>query len=529
MPFVRLAALAVVALSLGLWQTGGTFAQGNAQTYTVYTADGRRSLPYRTANGPDLIALEPLANLFNLSVAEDSLVGGLVLRGRGQTILLIPGQSFASVGPGRIVSLPSPLVRERNTWYVPVDFIPQVLGPSLNVRIDLRRPARVLLVGDVRLPRVTGRFDRAGANARLVFEVQPAAPHQVTRQGSRITVRFDAVALEFTPVTGLVKDFVTGVRADGTSLLIDLGPSTTGFRATDVDATHLAIDLVAPASQAPPAPPPAPAPTPAPVPTPMPTPQPAAPDGPPAGPAAPALPAPPVIDTTPGALRTIVLDPGHGGTDLGVTGPGGTIEKNYVLLFARRLKSAIEARLGVRVLLTRDDDENVPADRRASIANNNKADLFISIHANASVRQTVTGAQVLSLKLDDYSARTPAAGSSDLPVAFLSGGTRPIDFLPWDLAQIGFTQPSAVVATLLERNLRRASVPLAPRPSVQLPLRPLVGASMPAVLIEVGFLSNPDEEKALNSADRMQRTIDAILNTLADVRGGVPDTAGTPQ
>jgi N-acetylmuramoyl-L-alanine amidase len=103
-----------------------------------------------------------------------------------------------------------------------------------------------------------------------------------------------------------------------------------------------------------------------------------------------------------GSLRTVVIDPGHGGDDAGVKGAKGTVEKDYVLQLARRLKGTIEGRLGLRVLLTRDADENVPVDRRIALANNNKADLFVSLHANASVRASLQGAQVISLRAQDY-------------------------------------------------------------------------------------------------------------------------------
>ena len=137
-------------------------------------------------------------------------------------------------------------------------------------------------------------------------------------------------------------------------------------------------------------------------------------------------------------IRTVVIDPGHGGDDDGATGAGGTKEKDLTLQIARRLKAAIESRLGLRVLLTRDSDEDVPLDRRTALANNNKADLFLSLHANASVRPVVRGAQVLSLSLEDYpaAARRPIHAATSVPV--VGGGTRNIEPVPWDLAQLPF-------------------------------------------------------------------------------------------
>lgn len=487
----------------------GLAAQSRSDSYTVYTAEGRRSLPFRSGHDTDMVPIDQVVKLFGLSLTEDSLAGGFVLRGRGQTVLLLSGQALASVGPGRIVTLPAPFERQRNVWQVPVEFIRLVVGPAFDVRVDVRRASRVVLVGDVRLPQIAGHFERQGANARLVFDIQPAAPHRVTRRENRVTIQFDAIALDVTPVAGVAKEFATAVRVEKTAVHIDLGPATSSYRATDLDATHLAIDFLAP----PPPPPPPP--------VAQQTASPAEAADPAANPPAPAN--RPLIDPTPGRLRTIALDPGHGGEDVGVTGPGGTTEKDYVLQFARRLKATIEGRLGIRVILTREGDTAVPVDRRASIANNNKADVLISLHANGSRRAGVAGVHVLSLRLDDYGGRRGAAGGGEIPVAFVGGGTRQIDLLPWDLAQVGFTKPSAVIAGLLHEHLVENEIPVFRRPTSQLPLRPLVGASMPAILVELGFLTNPGDEKGLKTPARSQRTIEAIMSTLADIKDGVPN------
>src|SRR5262249_29854129 len=109
---------------------------------------------------------------------------------------------------------------------------------------------------------------------------------------------------------------------------------------------------------------------------------------------------PPLLELNPtGGIRTVVIDAGHGGDEDGAHGPSGTLEKNVTLSVARRLKSALEGRLGVRVILTRDGDVTVDLDQRAALANNNKADLFVSLHANASVRTSATGAEVFYLSL----------------------------------------------------------------------------------------------------------------------------------
>jgi N-acetylmuramoyl-L-alanine amidase len=222
-----------------------------------------------------------------------------------------------------------------------------------------------------------------------------------------------------------------------------------------------------------------------------------------------------------------VIDPGHGGADEGARGPGGAKEKDITLQMARRVKAAIESRIGLRVLLTRDTDEAVALDRRASVANNNKADLFFSLHVNAAIRSETRGADVLSLSVTDYQARSGVGETRDLPVPVAGGGTRSVDFVPWDLAQLPFAQKSAALASVLVRQLGARGVTLHAIEAARLPLRPLVGANMPAVLVEMGFLTNAADEKALAGAELSGDIVDAIVSTIDEVRrGGFPGSGG---
>jgi N-acetylmuramoyl-L-alanine amidase len=226
-----------------------------------------------------------------------------------------------------------------------------------------------------------------------------------------------------------------------------------------------------------------------------------------------------VFETPQARLRTIVLDPGHGGTEDGAKGPGGTLEKDVVLAVARQLKGLLEQRLGVRVLLTRDGDETVPLDARGAFANNNKADLFVSLHANASVRAGVAGAEVFYLSLDEYGPEgRRIAEAEGAAITTLGGGTRTIDMILWDMAQMQHIDASAHFATLIERALRER-VPMSARAIQQAPFRVLVGANMPAVLVEMGFITNPDEEKLLTSPAHQQRIVQALYASIVEFRG----------
>jgi N-acetylmuramoyl-L-alanine amidase len=483
----------------------------SALPYTVVTRDARRPLATRVLGGQEMFALDDLARLFNLVVREDAAAGGITITSGTQSVVLSQQQPLASVA-GRMISLPAAAARDGRSWYVPVDFVSRALAPIHSTKIELRKPSRLLLVGDIRMPRVAARVEPLGSLTRVTLEVAPPTPHTITQDQQRLVVRFDADALDAPDLRATTTtDTLQNVRTGDTpqTVAIDLGPRFASFRAADqtgpAGSTRIVIDLVAQTETAPPpgATPPGTAPAPAPT--------------------APA-PEAPLLDLPPaGGLRTIVIDAGHGGDDTGARGAQGTVEKNVTLSVARRLKASVESRLGVRVLLTRDGDQTVASDQRAALANNNKADLFISLHANASVRPNVAGLEVFYLNLAGYGdeAQRAASGRADaLPV--VGGGSREIEITPWEMAQARHIDHSAAFARAIEASLRDR-VPMSPRALQQAPLRVLVGANMPAVLVEMGFLTNPQEEQQLAGDERqnviVQALVDGILRYRAASQG----------
>jgi N-acetylmuramoyl-L-alanine amidase len=471
--------------------------------YTVFSREGRRPLATRTISGQEMFSLDDLSRFFELTVREDTLAGGLTVATKGQTIVLTPGQALASVS-GRLISLPAPPARDGRTWFVPVDFVARALAPALGTRLELRKPSRLILLGDVRVPRIAGTVDPQGTLARLTLDVAPATPHTVSQDGTKLVIRFEADALDATLPSSSVTDLIQAVRpGDGPAVLVvDLGPRFGSFRNSEVPAdrgaARVIVDVLALT---------VPAPAPAP--------------GAPAAPAAPD--APPLLDLAPsGGLRTIVIDAGHGGDEEGAKGPDGTLEKDITLSVARRLKSALETRLGVRTILTRDADQTVALDERAAVANNNKADLFISLHANASVRPSAAGAEVFYLSLAEYGdeAQRVARGESEsLPV--FGGGTRDIEVILWEMAQARYIEQSASLAQAVESALRER-VPMSPRAIQQAPFRVLVGANMPAVLVEMGFITNPEQERQLGSDTFQSSVVQALVESVVRFRDHRP-------
>ena len=177
---------------------------------TFVSKEGRRTIPTVMNNGRELIALDDLAAFFQVTVREDALAGGFTVSYRGKTIVASADQPMASVD-GRIVTLPSPVVRAGRRWLVPVEFLQRALAPIYDQRIDLRRPARLLLVGDVRVPRVAARVDSAGPPTRATLVITPATPVVASSESGRLVLRFDAEAIEpVFPVTAT--GLVDGIR-----------------------------------------------------------------------------------------------------------------------------------------------------------------------------------------------------------------------------------------------------------------------------------------------------------------------------
>jgi N-acetylmuramoyl-L-alanine amidase len=227
---------------------------------------------------------------------------------------------------------------------------------------------------------------------------------------------------------------------------------------------------------------------------------------------------PPAAGPARAALQTIVIDPGHGGHDPGAIGPGGLQEKDLTLDVARRLAALVQEELGVKVVLTRTRDAFVALRERTALANRQKADLFVSIHVNAARGVSATGSETyfLSSEATDNAARAAAAFENkviDLEPGPRTGTRDLVRSILWDLAQSEFQQESSRLAEALQDSFDRA-LRLPSRGVKQAPFYVLGGAAMPAVLVEIGFISNPQEEERLQDEgyrDRIARALAAGL------------------
>ena len=219
------------------------------------------------------------------------------------------------------------------------------------------------------------------------------------------------------------------------------------------------------------------------------------------------------------SLQTIVIDPGHGGDDAGVKSPDGLHEKQLTLDIAKRIKTLVESRLGIRVVLTREDDRAMPMDERAIVANNSRADLFLSLHFNAAPSPSASGAQVYYQELDrEGEAALQAAQAAGVRMTAPNGETRSIAFIRWDFAQIRHLDRSAALAGRLVEVLGKAQIPMGTHPLQQAPLRGLTGVNMPAALMELAYLTNPAQAKAAGSVEFQGAIAPAVHDGLLQFR-----------
>ncbi len=225
-------------------------------------------------------------------------------------------------------------------------------------------------------------------------------------------------------------------------------------------------------------------------------------------------------------INRIVVDAGHGGHDTGTIGPNGLMEKDLVLDVAMRLGNLLETRLGSEVIYTRDDDTFIPLETRTAIANQNQADLFISVHANSSREESARGVETYYLNFTsdpdalDVAARENAV--SQKSIHELQDLVKKITLKE----KIDESRELASdVDSSLATGLSSKSLAMRNRGVKKAPFIVLIGANMPSILAEISFLSNPADEKKLQTPEYRQKIAESLykgiskyVNSLSSVR-----------
>ena len=223
--------------------------------------------------------------------------------------------------------------------------------------------------------------------------------------------------------------------------------------------------------------------------------------------------APPSLPGAAARLRVIVVDAGHGGHDPGAAGRLGLKEKIVTLDVAKRLADLLR-RDGFQVILTRSDDRFIPLYGRPAIANRAGADLFISIHANASRSRSAGGfeAYYLSEATDDHARALEAVENAVLPDGVGNGRavSSNSEAILWDLLYTEHRAESSELASYICRGMSGSSLASKSRGVKSARFAVLKGARMPAVLVEIGFLTHPGEEAHMRMPDHRQRVAEGI-------------------
>jgi N-acetylmuramoyl-L-alanine amidase len=442
--------------------------------------------PVGTIAGREFVVSDA-ARALGFSVSSDGGTSVLTIVGHGHQILVGPGTAQVPVDR-RIVPISGPARMVAGALYAPADFLEKVLFPLAGAAgtWDAGKRTWTLVAAGPPPLLLEVAVVHVAPTTQVVLRLSAAAKTATTLSDKAFQVRFSETRIDPPfPEKRFDDPLVAAVRFAGDTATIEFRDPNLTARAYPLTAPdRLVVEVGRPSSAA------------------------AAPSE---AAAAPAAAAPQLA---------IVVDPGHGGTETGAIGPGGFQEKDATLEISKKLAATLPRVLSCRTVLTRDTDLLLSLDDRTSIANHENADLFLSIHANSSRAASAQGSETyyLSLEASDKIAQEVAArenasnGAAAAPTA--ETGNPDLDFILWDLAQSAHLKESSELAEAIQVELNAVS-DTASRGIKQAPFRVLVGATMPAVLVEVAFISNPDEEKRLQNPEFQQKVADAVARAVA--------------
>lgn len=518
-------------LAFALALSAGAQAQTPPHQVTVVSENQIDTIPVSEFSGVSMVPLAALAELVGAELRPGSEQGA-ILSANGTMARLTDGRNFVYVEK-QLVLLQSPPRRVTGQWFVPLDFIPKVLSTFSKDALTYRDSERMLVVGDA-FPTLEVRSTRDPSYTRIEVSTSRAVPIEVaqTEGEIRLTIQTPYLRTSFQDeeILDEVVERIALRRGERNyELSVTLGKRFWTLQASKRESPDHAVVLDLLRSRIPTRPgasttgqvetipedlrsieerggrEPTGAETPAEVPA-VPTDIDEivlSPDS--TGPTA----AEDILsrNSGPTRLRIVALDPGHGGAEVGAEGRNGLVEKELVLSIARRLRELLQERLGLQVILTRDGDRDLDLDERTALANNNKADLFISIHADASPSRDATGSSVYFLTYSSSEAEGAVASARGRAVSGDSG----LDFILWDMAQASHLSQSSRLAEIFQEELLATTgTEKGNRGIKQNTFRVLKGATMPAVLVEVGFISNPQEEELLKTREHQEGLAEAL-------------------
>ncbi len=390
----------------------------------------------------------------------------------------------------KLVSLSAPVHGAGSTLFAEPDFFQKVVGPMAGTSFAWERSSRLLSARKADLPEIVVEATLAAfeATTKIVLRLTEVPAFRVEKGEETVVIRFPAARLTASPPEKVFDDpRVARLSVRGSEVHLSLRERNLSTNVYSLQAPPRVVVDVTKLAAAP-----------------------GRSGGGALAPAAPAKPEP----------KTIVLDPGHGGTEEGAKGPGGFLEKDATLALVKSLRETL-VRTGYRVVATRETDTTVGLDERPALANAAKPDLFLSIHCNASRSPSAHGTEVYYLSLDASDRAAAALAEKENraePTATATSernaALRDLDLILWDLAQNQHLSASSRLAEIIQADFNRL-LGVATRGVKQAPFRVLIGVNVPAVLVEVAFISNAEEEKQLASEDFRRQVAETLAGSLA--------------
>jgi N-acetylmuramoyl-L-alanine amidase len=465
---------------------------------SIVLAQAPNQATLRTPSGDRVISVTHLGaqTMFAADEVIGALGGAVSAEGNGfkaainsKVAAFGPDSRFAVVGED-LIEMPVAPVSVENRPFVPWQFFQGFLSKSNDFDVTWDAAARVLAVRPAQHNAVTAQVSVANVQgvSKVVVTLSAPAEYTIVKEQQAYTIHFKSpVQAPFTDQT-YEDPNVTKASFTGSDMRIDLAAGDVVADAYRLDNPfRVVLDLHKGAAA-------------------------------PAG-SIPAVTRPRQGGDSPG-IHTIVIDPGHGGKDVGAVGPAGLQEKDATLALCRKLADALEAKLKTRVILTRTDDSVVPLDQRTAIANQYQADLFLSVHMNAAVVKGAHGSETYFLSLEASDELAKNAAEMENASARLTNATTSADLklILWDLAQHEYLKESQLLAADVQEAMNRATN-VASRGVKQAPFKVLVGATMPAALVEVAFISNPDEESKLKNDAFVASVVTALTTAIEKYKG----------
>jgi N-acetylmuramoyl-L-alanine amidase len=470
---------------------------------TVFEGARKTEIALQSIEGLPYLKVSDLAPVFGLTITPIAGNQNASVRLGKHNIILSANRNLVSVDE-KVVPLRQPAYVVQGEWYVPLDFISKALKATSEKRMLWLETSHSLILGDVVPNQLLLKYSPEQDHSRIVLQSIRPLEYDVARRNDEVIITPESE--DFLPAfadttfdDGILNRLSILGSNERKSFHVETAPGFGSYRSFVLsDPPRLVLDFYKRQADEENALTPKEA-------------------------EAAKTAAPTLLPSVSSRQQVIVIDPGHGGSETGAAGPEGVYEKDLVLSIARKLKGMIESRIGARVILTRDDDRVVSLDDRTALANNNKADLFISIHANATVRGQARGAEsyFLSTRATDDEARNLAAVENNaigLNQDETANVGSDLKLILWDMAQTEYLAESSRLAEMIQQELNSA-LGIENRGIKQAPFRVLMGATMPAVLIEVGFINNPAEEKLLKDSEYQTKIARAIFRSIQRFQG----------